>query len=84
MKAPVQRTYRPNAIIRLVLLLAIVVVSYAQPEALRANDDCEITHPVPDMVCAYCGPREDDPYGCWGSACCNSDGECVTDSGCEN
>lgn len=71
-------------IIRLLLLTAIVGLSYAQPGSARTDDDCEITHPVRGMVCAYCGPQEDDPYGCWGSACCNTKGECTTEGGCEN
>lgn len=76
---------RMKPTMRLLLLLAIAGLSYFQPEPLQASDDdCEITHPVPGIVCAYCGPQEDDPHGCWGSACCNTDLECVTDGGCKN
>lgn len=84
-----KRTYG-NLIIRLGLLLAIAVLSYAKPIVAVVGQPCEITKPSPGITCAKCDNNDD---GCWGAACCTlerdedgnvTDIDCITDHGCED
>ena len=68
MDARNESTYGRNLIIRLVMLVAISVLSYANPTAAVMGQGCKITTPIPGMTCAKC---DNDGDGCWGGACCS-------------
>lgn len=68
MDARTGNTYGRHLIIRFALLVAIGVLSFAQPSTGLGQEPCEITTPSPGMTCAEC---DNDGDGCWGAACCS-------------
>ncbi len=74
-----------RAMIRLVLLLAVVALSYAQAAPLSATGDpCEVSYPVDGIECKKCD-YYDDPWGCYGASCCfEGTSDCIYWGGCEN
>ncbi len=67
MDARTRNSCRKNLIVRFALLVAIGVLSYAQPRTGLGQEPCEVTTPLPGITCAVCDLDGDD---CWGAACC--------------
>ena len=74
MDARNESTYGRNLIIRLALLVAISVLSYATPGTVVGQQDNCVT--APPFFGLECGACDHDGDGCWAAACCaeNPDG----------
>ena len=59
---------RKNLIVRFALLVAIGLLTYAQPRTGLGQEPCDVSTPAPGITCAQC---DYDGDGCWGAACCS-------------
>ena len=76
MDARNESTYGRNLIIRLALLAAISVLTYASPGAVAGQDGCgmDITEtPAGDVVCVNCPHEDSEGDACESGYCCFED-----------